>query len=135
MTSVTKGKTSMKSRIALMLATIALAINAPAHADGEHQPKYGGVVTVVKDVQYELVAKADSVALFIEDHGKKVDTKGATAKLTLLIGGDKTEIPLVPLGENGLGAKGAFKVPAGTKAVATITFAGKPAISARFEIK
>jgi len=125
----------MKSRITLMLAAIALAASATAYADGEHKPKYGGVVTVVKDVQYELVAKADSVALFIEDHGKKVDTKGATGKLTLLTEGGRTEVPLVPMGENGLGAKGAFKVPAGTKAVATITLAGKSAINARFELK
>ena len=125
----------MKSRIALLLTAVTLAASAAAYADGEHKPKYGGVVTVVRDVQYELVAKADSVALFIEDHGKKVDTKGATAKLTLLSGADKSEISLVPVGENGLEAKGVFKVPVGTKAVATIALAGKPAISARFEFK
>jgi len=135
MNSAINGKTDMKSRIVLMLAAVALVASATAYADGEHKPKYGGVVTVVKDVQYELVAKADSVALFIEDHGKKVDTKGATGKLTLLTEGGRTEVPLVPMGENGLGAKGAFKVPAGTKAVATITLAGKSAINARFELK
>ena len=134
MNSAINGKTDMKSRIVLMLAAVALVASATAYADGEHKPKYGGVVTVVKDVQYELVAKADSVALFIEDHGKKVDTKGATGKLTLLTEGGRTEVPLVPMGENGLGAKGAFKVPAGTKAVATITLAGKSAINARFEL-
>ena len=125
----------MKTAIAILLAALTLPASLPANADGEHKPKYGGVVAVVKDVQYELVAKSDSVTLFIEDHGKKVDTKGAVGKLTLLTGGDKTEVPLVPTGENGLGAKGAFKVPAGTKAVVTITLAGKPAINARFELK
>jgi hypothetical protein len=135
MDSVTKGRTQMNSRIALMLAAVTLAASAAAHADGEHKPKYGGVVAVVKDVQYELVAKPDSIALFIEDHGKKIGTKGATAKLTLLAGNERTDVALVPVGENGLEAKGVFKVPAGTKAVATITFAGKPAINARFEIK
>lgn len=135
MDSVTKGRIQMKSRIALMLAAVTLAASAAVHADGDHKPKYGGVVAVVKDVQYELVAKPDSVTLFVEDHGKKVDTKGATAKLTLLTGSDKTEIALVPVGANGLEATGVFKVPAGTKAVATITLAGKPAINARFEIK
>jgi hypothetical protein len=125
----------MKSRILLLVAALTFVTSAAVRADGEHKPKYGGVVTVVKDVQYELVAKADSVTLFIEDHGKKVDTKGATGKLTLLTGGEKTEVPLVPMGENGLGARGAFKLPAGTKAVATITLMGKPAINARFELK
>ena len=125
----------MKSHIAFVFAAVTLAASGIAHADGDHKPKYGGIVTVVKDVQYELVAKPDSVALFIEDHGRKVGTKGATAKLTLLSGGDKSEITLAPMGENGLEAKGAFKVPPGTKAVATVTLAGKPAVSARFEIR
>ena len=125
----------MSSRIAIMLAAVTLAASAAAYADGEHKPKYGGVVAVVKDVQYELVTKPASVALFIEDHGKKVDTKGASAKLTLLSGTDKTDIALVPVGENGLEAKGVFKAPVGTKAIATITLAGKPATNVRFEIK
>jgi hypothetical protein len=125
----------MKSRIALMLAVFALTASATVYADGDHKPKYGGVVAVVKDVNYELVAKPDSIVVFVEDHGKKVDTKGATAKVTLLAGNDKSEIALAPVGENGLEAKGAFKVPSGTKAVATITLAGKAAINARFEIK
>jgi hypothetical protein len=117
------------------LAAFTLGASNAALADGDHHPKYGGVVTVVKDVQYELVTKADSVAIFIDDHGKKVDTKGAAAKLTLFAGGEKTEIAFVPVGENGFESKGAFKVPAGTKALATIVLAGKPAINARFEIK
>jgi hypothetical protein len=125
----------MKSRVALMLAAVTLAASAAAHADGDHKPKYGGVVAVVKDVQYELVAKPDSIVLFIEDHGKKIGTKDATAKLTLLAGSEKTDVALVPVGENGLEAKGAFKVPAGTKAVATVTLAGKPAVNVRFELK
>jgi hypothetical protein len=125
----------MNSRIAIMLAAVALAASAAAYADGEHKPKYGGVVAVVKDMEYELVAKPDSMSVFVEDHGRKVDTKGATAKLVLLTGGDKTEVALVPVGENGLGAKGMFKVSTGTKVVATITLAGKPPINARYEIK
>jgi hypothetical protein len=125
----------MNTRIALTLAAVALAASAVAHADGEHKPKYGGVVAVVKDVQYELVAKRDSIALFVEDHGRKLGTAGASAKVTLLNGTEKTEAALLPAGDNKLEAKGSFKVEAGTKAVAAVTLAGKPAVSARFEIK
>lgn len=125
----------MRLRHALMLATVTLGASAAAFADGDHKPKYGGVVAVVKDVQYELVAKPDSVTVFIEDHGKKVGTKGAIGKLTLLTGSEKTDVTLAPVGENALAAKGVFKLSPGTKAVATITLEGKPAISARFEIK
>ena len=110
----------MKTRLILTLAAFTLGASASALADGDHHPKYGGVVAVVKDVQYELVAKPDSIAVFVEDHGKKVDTKGATARLTLLTGGEKTEIALGPSGENGLEAKGVFKTSAGTKVMATI---------------
>jgi hypothetical protein len=125
----------MNTRIALTFAVVALTASAVAHADGEHKPKYGGVVAVVKDVQYELVAKPDSVALFVEDHGRKLGTVGATGKLTLLNGAEKTEIALVSAGDNKLEARGSFKVQAGTKAVAVVTLAGKPAVSARFEIR
>lgn len=45
----------------------------------------------------------------------------------LLSGSDKAELALVPLADNGLEAKGVFKMPVGTQAVATITLAGKPA--------
>ena len=54
-----------------------------AHAD-EAKPMHGGVVLVVKDVSYELVATKDRLALHVSDHGQPVDLTGATAKVTLL---------------------------------------------------
>ena len=106
-----------------------------AFAHGDDKPKHGGVVAEVKDVNYELVTKADTVAIYVEDHGKKADTKGATAKLTLLSDGQKSEVMLVPAGDGKLEAKGSFSSKAGTKAIAVVTLAGKPPASVRFEIK
>ena len=54
-------------------------------------------------------------------------------KLTLLSGTDKQEIELKPAGDK-LEATGSFKVGPGTKAVAVVTVAGKPA-TARFTLK
>ena len=125
----------MKSYVFPWLAAVTLTTSTVALADGDHKAAYGGVVAVVADVQYELVAKPDALTVYILDHGKPVDTKGATGKLTLLAGANKSEVTLTPVGANALEAKGAFKTPPGTKAVATITVAGKPAASARFEIK
>ncbi|HYD63339.1 MAG TPA: hypothetical protein VEC35_23485 [Noviherbaspirillum sp.] len=130
----------MKQSIAATHALAALLISASAFAAGaqhhdEHKAQYGGVVTEVKETQYELVAKPDSIAIYVDDHGKKVDTKGATAKVTLLNGSEKTETPLSPAGENKLEAKGVFKVEKETKAVAVVTLAGKPAQSVRFTFK
>jgi uncharacterized cupredoxin-like copper-binding protein len=99
------------------------------------EPKHGGVVAVVKDIDYELVAKPDMVTIYVEDHGKLVDTKAATAKITMLTGGQKSEASLTSAGDNKLEAKGKFDAKNGTKVIAIITFAGKPASTVRFEIK
>lgn len=127
--------------ISILLAACLTAVSfgalaADKHTEGDHhKPKYGGVVKEVKEIQYELVAKSDSIAIFVEDHGKKLDTKGATAKVTLLTGKDKSEVTLAPAGDNKLEAKGTFMVGKGTRAVAVVTLAGKPAQSARFVIE
>jgi hypothetical protein len=116
-------------------AAIALVLASTAHASGahDHSPKHGGVVTEVKDMDYELVAKSSVVQLYLRDHGKKVDVSKATAKVTLLTGAEKQEVELKPAGDK-LEATGSFKVGPGTKAVAVVTVAGKPS-TARFTLK
>jgi hypothetical protein len=116
-------------------AAIALVLASTAHASGahDHSPKHGGVVTEVKDMDYELVAKSSVVQLYLRDHGKKVDIAKATAKVTMLTGAEKQEVELKPAGDK-LEATGSFKVGPGTKAVAVVTVAGKPS-TARFTLK
>lgn len=121
--------------VAFSLSNIALA--ADGHKGHDHgdkkdkehahdvKPAYGGVVSVVKEVNYELVAKPDSITLYVNDHGKPVDTKDASATLTLLSASDKTELKLAPAGENKLQAKGAFKIPPGTKVAGSVKVEGK----------
>ena len=123
-----------------LLASIALALAAPAFAAGdkhdhahEHKPLHGGVVVEVKDMDYELVAKPTTIQLFLRDHGKAADVSKATAKVTLLTGTEKQEVELAPAGDR-LEASGSFKVGPGTKAVAVVTVNGKPA-TARFTLK
>lgn len=120
--------------MALLVSPSAFAGGKHSHGD-QHHPKYGGVVTELDAVQYELVAKPDSIAIFIEDHGRKVDTKNANAKVTLLNGSEKTIVELKPSGENKLEAKGSFKVDKNSKAVAVVALSGKPAKSIRFVLK
>lgn len=121
--------------VTLAMSPLTLLADGKHQAGDHHKPKYGGVVQEVKEVQFELVAKPDSLAIFVEDHGKKIDTKGATAKVTLLNGAEKTEATLSPAGDNKLEAKGQFKVGKDTRAVAVVTLAGKPAQSMRFSLK
>lgn len=136
----------LSSVVAVALAGLGLSAHAAEdhkghdHAEkpGNHahvaKPAHGGVVTVVKDVNYELVAKADSIALYVSDHGKPVDLKGASAKLTLLSSGGKTDVALSPAGDR-LEAKGSFKVGAGTKAVAQVNLGSGAPASVRFTLK
>ena len=108
------------------------AKEAQAHAH-EARAQHGGVVSVVKDMNYELVAKDGEVALYVSDHGKPVDLAGASAKLTMLSGTQKQDVALAPA-DNALRAKGAFTVAAGTKAVVSVQLKAKPASTARFTL-
>ena len=119
---------------AFALATTGATFAADNHAHGhEHKPLHGGLVVEVKDMDYELVAKPDSLQLHLRDHGKAVDVSKVTAKLTLLSGTEKQQVELKPAGDK-LEAKGSFKVAAGTKVVAVVLTTGKYS-TARFVLK
>lgn len=117
--------------LALMAGT-ALAAGDHAH---DHKPLNGGVVAEASDLDFELVAKAEQIALYVRDHGKPAALAGASAKLTLLNGSEKSEVSLSPAGAERLEAKGAFKVGAGTKVVALVQLAGKKPVNVRFALK
>ena len=121
---------------AVLLATLAaFSTTAPlSAAEDHHTPKFGGVVVETKAGDMEIVAKPESLQIYITDHGKPMKIDGAKAKVTLLNGTEKSEIDLAVAG-NRLEAKGAFKVAKGTKGIAVVTLAGKPPVTARFQIK
>lgn len=111
-----------------------LAFAAGGHEHGhEHKPLHGGVVSEVKDMDYELVAKPELIQLFVRDHGKPADISKGSAKLTVLSGNQKQEISLLPDGDRFL-AKGIFAITPGAKAVAQVSLDG-PAVTVRFVLK
>ncbi len=116
-------------------ALLALSANAAfAAGDHAHGPAHGGIVAAAKEADYELVAKADVLQLYVSDHGKARDLSRASARLTLLSGQEKQQAQLLPAGDR-LEAKGAFKLAAGTKVVAVVTDGGKVLGTARFTLK
>ena len=128
----------MKSSILSLFAAASLAATlnvAPAFAGAGHGPQYGGVVREVRHVAYELVAKPDSLTLYVSDHGKPVPIQGATAEAVIYAGNDKTTVKLEPAGENRMSAKGTFKVGVGVRVAVTTTLAGKPAGKVTFKLK
>ncbi len=104
------------------------------HAEGDHSARHGGIFVATKTLDFEIVAKPDLIQIYVNEHGKAAKLDGGKAKLTLLNGAEKSEVELVPAGDT-LEAKGNFKVVKGTKGIASVTLAGKPAATARFEIK
>jgi hypothetical protein len=124
----------MKKPSILASCAFALAFAGTANAGGDHKPLHGGIVAPTKVMDYELVAKATVIHLYLRDHGKPADTAKASAKLTLLTGSEKQEVELKPVGDK-LEATGTFKVGPGTKAVAVVTMDGKPLGTARFSLK
>ena len=106
-----------------------------AHDDKHsHEGLHGGVVAEVRDMDYELVVKPDVIQLYVRDHGKAADVKGAAAKITVFAGRDKVEAQLTPAIDK-LEAKGTFKVTAGSKAIALVTLAGKSPQKVQFTLK
>ncbi|OGU23018.1 MAG: hypothetical protein A2580_08360 [Hydrogenophilales bacterium RIFOXYD1_FULL_62_11] len=130
----------MKSSILSLWAAagLAAALNASpvfAGAGHDHGPKYGGVVREVKNVTYELVAKPDSLTLYVNDHGKPVPTQGAQAEAVIYASNDKATVKLEPAGENRMMAKGSFRVGVGVRVALTTTLPGKPPAKVTFNLK
>ena len=123
---------SLTAGTALALASVtAFAAGDHDHAH-DHKPLHGGVVTEVRDVDYELVVQPAAAQLYLRDHGKQVNVSNTKAKLTLLTGSQKQEVQLTPAADGSrLEGSGTFAAAKGTKAVVQVERRGNTA-SARF---
>ena len=88
-----------KTWVTMLTLGLAALSFTPAQADGVAKAKHGGVVQKANDITYELVAHADGAAIHIDDHGKPVSVAGASGKLTILSGANKSEAELKPAGD------------------------------------
>jgi hypothetical protein len=122
---------------ALALALCGTAPFALGHGEAahhhDHASQHGGVVVEVKETDFELVAEATRLQLYVRGHHQAADTSQATARLTLLSGGKKQDVDLKPAGDR-LEALGSFNVGPGTKVVAVVKLAGQTT-TARFVLK
>jgi hypothetical protein len=126
-------KTVLFSLVALVLLGTASFNTAQAH--GGTQPEHGGVVQLVGDMTFELVARPDGVELYVEDDGEEVNSADLAAKLTIVNAGAKSEVVLAPAAGNKFEAKG-VKIASGAKVTALLTLKDKQSkIAANFTIK
>jgi len=118
--------------VAALAASVILAGNVQAHGA---KAKHGGIVQSAGDLSFELVAKDGATTIYVDDHGKDLQTAGASGTLTVLKDAEKTELPLQAGGNNTLVVKGDARLAPGSKAVAAVTFADKKTVSVRFAVK
>lgn len=126
----------MRTRQLIQIAALALGALSlnPAMAHGAGEPHHGGVVQVVNDLAFELVAEADGASLYLVDHDAPKSAKGVTGKLTVLQGGKKTEAELKEAGGNRLRAQG-VKLGKGDKVVAVLNNVAGKTVTVRFTLK
>ena len=122
----------MKSMMVIATLLISFTGLVQAGAGHELKPMHGGVIVEAKDIDVELVAKPDSLSLYLTDHGKPLPIDGGTAKLTVLIGSEKKDYELLPNGEK-FELKGNFFIPKGARAIAVVKIKVK-VITARFNL-
>lgn len=120
--------------LAITLSGMAVAADKHDHAHA-HTSLHGGIVVEANDLDFELVAKPDALTLHIRDHGKPIDTKGVSGKVTILSGSQKVQATLVPAGDSRLESKGTFPTEAGTKIVATVNLGQGRTTNVRFALK
>lgn len=123
----------MKKTVLTLAATFVWALPVPALGHGDATPMYGGVVQMVSDLQFELVAQPGGAALYVVDHGKPADASAMGGRLVVLNGTRKTEAALKPAGGNRLDAAG-IVVGKGAKAIATVNRPGAAPLTVRFSM-
>lgn len=128
-------KTRVKTRLAMAWMAASLAAPAMVLAHGAKPAQYGGVVQVASDLQFELVNRDGTVTLYVDDHDRKLPVAGATGKLTVLTGAQKTETALAAGAGNALVAADRMQLAKGAKAVALVRFADGKSVTVRFTVR
>ena len=123
----------------LTFAAGAALAHDDAYLDTQKAPN-GGQLRMAGPNHYELVlakdakeAKENPVVVYMTDHaGQKIPTAGAAGTATILAGKLKAAATLKPDGDNRMKGVAKYASTPDTKAVVSITLAGKQAEQARF---
>lgn len=123
----------MKQINAVILATILVAYQVSAGADGPAIGPNGGQVRDAGKYHLELVVKDTALTVYVSGNkDAKVATKGATGSATVLAGKTSSSVKLEPRGENALAGSGGFQPVPDVKVVVSVTLPGQPPVQARF---
>lgn len=121
----------------LMPAVLACAMlsgtAALAHED-HGKPQHGGVVAEAGTFEGELVTAPRGPTLYVTEHGRPLSTAGATGKLVVLTSGQRSDLELVPAGENRLAPAQPVALLKGARVVATVTLKDGRSGALRFDL-
>lgn len=124
----------MKRVLSLLVLLAASLASVVSLGHGNTKPLHGGVVQLVGEKSFELVVKPDGAEVYVVDDGEDVVSAGMTGKLTVDVGGTKSEAALQPVGGNKFEAKG-VRIPSGAKVAVLLVDANQSKATARFTIK
>ena len=117
-----------------ILGLMMLMASSVALGHGNTKPMHGGVVQMVGEQTFELVAKPDGAELYVVDDGEDIDSSTMSASMTIDTAGTKSEVVLLAAGGNKFVAKGA-KLPSGAKVVVMLVDQNQSKTTARFTLK
>lgn len=123
----------MKKQLLMVLAMVgSMALVSPtALSHNDAKPQHGGVIHSKYDLNFELVREADSVSLYVDDHGEPVATDELTGQIMVLAGGKKSEAALAAAGTGKLTTSG-LQIPDGAKVVVTLSDESKKVMTVRY---
>lgn len=137
--SVLSSRRTRRLLRAAVLACATLAGTAALAHDEHGKPRHGGLMAEAGSFQGELVAGPQGPTLYLTDHGRPVTTAGASGKLVVLAGGQRSDLALSPAGENRLAPAQPqplpLPLPKGARAVATVTLKDGRSGALRFDVK
>ena len=123
----------MKQINVVVVATILLAYQLTAGADGPAIGPNGGQVRDAGKYHLALVVKDSALTVYVSgSKDAKVATKGATGTATVLAGKTTSSVKLEPRGENAVVGSGGFQPVSDMKVVVSVTLAGQAPVQARF---
>lgn len=99
--------------MAILLATTVVNL-AWAHPDHDDVP-------LPQAPKLELGSKKDGAIVYVTSRGEKMSTAGAKGILSVANGKATKDLPLVPVGVNGLETKSPVKLVKGSKAKVSVT--------------
>lgn len=122
------------SRALGLVVLLASLVSAVALGHGSTKPLHGGVVKIVGEISFELVAKPDGAELYVIDDGEDIVSEHVTALLIIDAAGVKSEVVMLPAGGNKFETKEA-KLPSGVKVAVLLTAPNESKTTARFTIE